>query len=368
MKNNFIPLVDLYAQYQNIKEEIDDAIERVIKTSAFINGEDNRLFELEFARYCEAKYAVGVGSGSVALDLILEALDIKEGDEVICPSLTFIATAEAISHRKARPVFVEIDEETYNIDPKKIEEKITRKTKAIIVVHLYGNPANMSKISKIARKYKIKVIEDAAQAHGAIYRNRKVGNFSDAAIFSFFPGKNLGCFGDGGAVVTNNKKIMEKVTLLKDHGRVEKYSHKILGYGARLDNLQAAILRVKLKHLNRWNQRKREIAKIYSSALSDKFIIPTETKYGQSVYYVYTLRAKNRQKIMNKLKSEGIAAGIYYPISLHLQPAYKFLGYKKGDFPITVKVCQEIFSIPLYPELKKTQINFIVRVLNQISS
>lgn len=362
---NKIPLNDLLGQYLIIKREIDASIERVIKTSAFINGEDNKLFEDEYAKYLGIKHVIGVGSGSVALDLAIEALEIEKGDEILCPSHTFIATAEAISHRQATPVFIEIDKETYNIDPNKIEEKITKKTKAIIVVHLYGNPASMSKIGNIAKRYKLRIIEDAAQAHGAIYRNMKVGNFSDIAIFSFFPGKNLGCFGDGGAIVTNSTQIANKIRLLRDHGRIEKYKHKILGYGARLDNLQAAILRVKLRHLDDWNKRRREIANIYNLNLANELIRPMETENGKAVYYVYTLRNRNRKKLMNALKNKGVATGIYYPIPLHLQPAYKFLGYKKGDLPITEKICQEIFSIPIYPELTDIQIKYVVNALNR---
>ncbi|EKD90413.1 MAG: hypothetical protein ACD_31C00005G0039 [uncultured bacterium] len=362
---NNIPLIDLYRQYRSVKKEIDSAITKTIKNSAFINGEDNRLFEKEFSEYLGLKYAIGVGSGSVALDLSLEALNIGEGDEVILPSLTFIATAEAVSHRGAVPVFVDIEEQTLNIDPHKIEEKISKKTKAIIAVHLYGNPCNMDQILKLANTYKLKVIEDCAQAHGAIYKNKKVGNFSDAAIYSFFPGKNLGCFGDGGAVVTNNKDVAEKVRLLKDHGRIDKYEHKILGYGARLDNLQAAILRVKLMHLDNWNKKRREIAATYSNKIEGDFVLPSVTRDSVAVYYVYTLRHPRRELIMKKLKENGISVGIYYPIPLHLQGAYKFLNNRKGSLPLTEKACNEIFSIPMFPELNGSEIRKIVNCLNR---
>ena len=358
-----IPLVDLKAQYRSIKKEIDISIETVIKTSCFINGKDNELFEKEFAKYCNAKYAIGVASGSVALDLILEAMEVLPGDEVICPSHTFTATAEAIVHRRAKPVFVDINERAYNIDVKLIERKVNKKTKGIIAVHLYGNPADMDSINEIAKKYKLWVLEDAAQAHGAEYMNRKVGSLSDIACFSFFPAKNLGCYGDGGAVVTNNSRLAKKIKLLKDHGRTEKYIHKEIGYGLRLDNLQAAILRVKLKHLDKWNRKRREVANVYSKNLKELYTTPKIEEKTKPVFYVYTLRHTRRDRIMDWLKSVGISTGVYYPVPLHLQEAYRYLGYKKGDFPITEKVCKEIFSIPIYPELQQMQINTIIRRL-----
>ncbi len=360
---NKIPLVDLKAQYKTIKKEIDLSLKNVIEKTAFINGEENKLFEEEFAKFCDVKYAIGVGSGSVALDFTLEALGIKNGDEVICPSHTFTATAEAIVHREATPVFVDIDEGTYNLDPNLIEEKISKNTKAILVVHLNGQPADMAQFKKIAKKHKLWLIEDAAQAHGALYKNKKIGSLGDMAIFSFFPGKNLGCYGDGGAVVTNNKKLADKVRLLKDHGRFSKYDHNSIGYGGRLDNLQAAILRVKLKYLEFWNEKRRQIAKIYDKALKDKFIIPKVLPKTTPVYYVYVLRHPQRDEIIKKLNELNIATGIYYPKPLHLQKAYDFLGYKKGDLPKTEKVCDEIFSIPMYPELTQTQIKFIIKQL-----
>jgi len=362
-KTDKIPLVDLYAQYCSIRLETDKAIEKVIKTSSFINGEENELFEKEFAKYCNARYAIGVASGSVALDLALEALEIRSGDEVICPTHTFTATAEAIIHREANPVFIDIDEKTYNIDVKLIEEKINKETKAIIVVHLYGCPSDMDEINKIAKKYKLWVIEDAAQAHGASYKGEKVGSLGDIACFSFFPAKNLGCYGDGGAIVTSNNKFAKKIKFLKDHGRTEKYLHKEVGYGLRFDNLQAAILRVKLKHLDKWNRKRRKIANVYNKNLRELYITPEMKENTEPVFYVYTLRHAKRDKIIDLLKSVGISTGVYYPVPLHLQEAYRNLGYKKGDFPITEKVCEEIFSIPIYPELQQVQINTIIRRL-----
>jgi len=364
-----IPLVDLKAQYRSIKKEIDASIETVIKTSCFINGKDNELFEKKFAKYCDVKYAIGVASGSVALDLALEALEVLPGDEIICPSHTFTATAEAIIHRKAKPVFVDISEETYNIDVKLIEQKINKKTKGIIVVHLYGNPADMDLINEIATKHKLWVIEDAAQAHGAKYMNKRVGSLGDIACFSFFPAKNLGCYGDGGAVVTNNSELAEKIKLLKDHGRTEKYIHKEIGYGLRLDNLQAAILRTKLKHLDKWNEKRRKIAERYTKNLSEKYITPNilREKGVEHVYYVYTLRHSQRDMITEFLKTKEISTGIYYPVPLHLQKAYRYLNYKKGDLPITEKICKEIFSIPIFPELEKRKIERITNTLLKVA-
>jgi len=358
-----IPLVDLVAQYKSIKTEIDASVYAVIESAEFINGEENRKFEEEFARYCGVKYCVSVGSGSVALDFSIEALGLGEEDEVICPSHTFTATAEAIVHAGVKPVFVDIDEFTYNIDPKLVEKKVTRRTKAIVVVHLYGMPADMSALRRIARKYGLYLIEDAAQAHGAFYRGRMAGSLGDIACFSFFPAKNLGCFGDGGAVVTNNKSLADKVRLLRDHGRREKYEHLQVGYGGRLDNLQAAVLRVKLKYLDEWNEARRRVASNYNERLEGAYVTPFVPSGVVPVYYVYTLRYKRRDKVMKLLGEKGISVGIYYPVPLHLQRAYKYLGYKKGDLVITERVCREIFSIPMFPELKKRQIEKITDAL-----
>lgn len=362
-----IPLVDLKAQYLSIKKEIDQAIKKVIDKSEFISGSELRNFEKEFAKFCQVKYGIGVASGSVALDLAVLTLGIRPDDEVILPAHTFIATAEAISHVGARPVFVDIEEETYNIDPKLIEKAVNKKTKAIIPVHLYGQPADMDPIIKIAKKYRLKIIEDAAQAHGAEYKGKRVGSFGDLAIFSFFPAKVLGCYGDAGIVVTNNKKIAEKVSLLRDHGRVQKYVHKTPGFGVRMDNLQAAILNVKLTYINEWIKMRRKIADQYNKLLENKkVIIPYEPDYAKAVYYVYTVRCKNRDKGREKLNEAGIETGVYYPLPLHLQPAYKYLGYKKGDLPITEKVCQEILSLPIYPEINQKKIIYIVKKLKEI--
>lgn len=361
-----IPFVDLKVQYDSIKEEIDEAIQEVLNTTSFIMGEELKKFELEFARFCDVKYAIGVANGSDALILVLRACGIGKGDEVITVPHTFIATTEAISNVGGKVVFVDIDPKTYTIDVTKVEEKITKNTKAIIPVHLYGQSTDMEHIMELAKKYKLKVIEDAAQAHGAEHKGKKVGSIGDVGCFSFYPGKNLGAYGDAGMVVTDNEEIAEKIILLRNHGRItKKYEHKIEGYSSRLDNLQAAIIRVKLKYLNKWNEMRRENAKKYNELLSniDGIITPYEADYAKHVYHLYVIKTENRDKLREELKSEGVATGIHYPIPLHLQPAYNYLGYKRGDFPVTEKASQEILSLPMFAELSDQQIEEIVELI-----
>ena len=363
-----IPFVDLKAQYDSIKDEIDEAIQKVLNNTSFIMGEELKKFEEEFARFCDVKYAIGVANGSDALILALRACRIGKGDEVITVPHTFISTAEAISNVGGKVVFVDIDPKTYTIDVSKIEEKINKKTKAIIPVHLYGQPADMDSIMMLAKKYNLRIIEDAAQAHGAEYKEEKVGSIGDVSCFSFYPGKNLGAYGDAGMVVTNNEEIAEKVKLLRNHGRItKKYEHEIEGYSSRLDNLQAAILRMKLRHLNKWNESRRENAKKYNELLSnvDGIITPYEADYVKHVYHLYVIRVEKerRDKLREELKYKGIATGIHYPIPLHLQSAYKYLGYKEGDFPITEKASQEIISLPMFAELSDVQIEEIVETI-----
>lgn len=356
-----IPLVDLKAQYKRIEKEIDLVIKKVLVKSEFILGEEVELFEKEFSRYLKVKYAIGVASGTAALHLGLVALGIEAGDEVITTPLTFMATVEPVIWLGAKPVFVDVDSKTYNIDPELIEEKITKKTKGIIAVHLYGQPCEIDKILKIAKKYNLFVIEDCAQAHGASFKGKKVGGFGDVGCFSFFPAKNLGCYGDGGMVVTDNKRVAGKIKLLRNHGRREKYRHKIIGYGERLDALQAAILRVKLKYLDEWNRKRRRKARLYNKLLrKTDFILPYEDKKGKHVYYTYVIRAKKRDELKSYLENQGIQTNIYYPIPLHLQPALRYLGYKKGDFPVAEKACREIISLPLCSEIGSDKIKYIV--------
>jgi dTDP-4-amino-4,6-dideoxygalactose transaminase len=361
-----IPLVDLKVQYDSIKDEIDEAIQNVLNITSFIMGEELKRFEEEFALFCNTKYAIGVANGSDALILALRACGISKGDEIITVPHSFIATTEAITHVGGKIIFVDINPKTYTIDVSKIEEKISNKTRAIIPVHLYGQPADMDPIIELAKKYNLKVIEDAAQAHGAEYKEKKVGSIGDAGCFSFYPGKNLGAYGDAGMVVTNNEGIAEKIKLLRNHGRItKKYEHEIEGYSSRLDNLQAAILRVKLRHLNNWNEIRRKNAKKYNELLNDidGIFTPYEADYAKHVYHLYVIRTENRDKLREELRSKDIATGIHYPIPLHLQPAYRYLGFKYGDFPITEKASQEILSLPMFAELTDEQIEEIVELI-----
>jgi len=373
-----IPFVDLNAQHAEIKKELKQAIKRVIEKSDFILGEEVRSFEKEFADYIGAKFAVGVNSGTDALFLGLLSLGVEKGDEVIVPAFTFIATALAVSFTGARPVFVDIDEQTYNIDINKIEKAITKKTKAIIPVHLYGQPADMHPILQIAKRHNLRIIEDCAQAHGAEYRfqetsnqkpvTRKVGSIGDIGCFSFYPTKNLGACGDGGMVVTNNKKIYKRLFMLRNYGRRDRYNHLVLGYNSRLDTVQAAILRLKLQKLDKWNNMRRQNAKIYNKYLKDcpGLVIPKEEEHLRHVYHIYAIRTKNRNEICDRLKQEGISVLIHYPIPLHLQPVYKNLGYRRGDFPISEKVANEVISLPMFPHLKIKDIEYVSNVLKDI--
>lgn len=348
-----VPLVDLGTQYRSIRNEIDAAIQHVLDTTSFIQGEDLTLFEREFAEFCEASNAVGVASGTEALYLALLACGIGPGDEVITTAFTFIATAEAISQTGALPVFVDVDQRTMNMDASEIEAAITKETKAILPVHLYGQPADMGPLLAVARKHGLRVIEDCAQAHGARYQGRRIGTLGDIGCFSFYPGKNLGAFGDAGAVVTNDDQLAEHVRLLRDHGRKDKYEHLIPGINGRLDTLQAAILRVKLRSLEDWNERRRAIAEAYTDRLKETsgLTTPFVPEGMEPVYHLYVLRSENRDDIRRQLSEKGISTGIHYPIPLHLQPAYRDLGYFAGDFPESERAADEVFSLPMYPEL-----------------
>lgn len=372
-----VSFIDLKTQYQEIKGELNKALNRTFNRGDFILGKEVRLFEEEFARYCGAKFAVGVNSGTDALFLGLLSLGVGKGDEVIVPAFTFIATALAVSFVGARVVFVDIDQDTYNIDVEKTERAITKKTKVILAVHLFGQPADMKSILNIAKKYNLKVIEDCAQSHGAEYKLKikneelkikKVGSFGDIGCFSFYPTKNLGAFGDGGMVVTDNEDVYKKLLMLRDYGRQSKYEHIILGYNSRLDTIQAAILRIKLRYLNRWNAMRRKNAKIYTNKLKDieGVIVPQEVDHARHVYHIYAIRVKNRDAIIKELIKKGIGALIHYPIPLHLQKVYKNLGYKREDFPVSEKIAKEVISLPIYPHLRETQIQIVVKELKRL--
>lgn len=358
-----IELVDLRRQYHNYKKEINKAMQLVLDSGNFILGKEVEALEQEFAKFCEAKYCIGVASGTDALFLSLKALGIGAGDEVITVPNSFIATALCISMTGAKPVFVDIDPNTYNIDVKKIEEKIDSKTKAIIPVHLYGQPVDMEPIKNIARRHNLKILEDACQAHGARYKGTRVGNLGDMAAFSFVAPKNFGCFGDGGAVVTNNLSLAKKVRMLHVYGTKDEksqYHHIIQGYNSRLDALQAAILRVKLKYLEEWNKQRAKNAALYNGLLAGlPVFMPYVAEWADSVFHLYVIRAERRDELQKFLAAKGIATGLHYPIPIHLQPAYKDLAYKKGDFPVCEKAVKEILSLPIGPELKEKEIKHI---------
>ena len=362
-----LPLVDLKRQYESIKDEIESTVSEVMQGAQFILGENVELFENEFARYCEVKYAVGVASGTDALTLSLNALEIGDGAEVITVPNTFIATVDAISRSGAKPVFVDIDPETYNIDVCEIEEKITDKTKAIIPVHLYGQSADMEPIVKLARKYEFKVIEDACQAHGAEYNGRKTGSLGDTGCFSFYPAKNLGAYGDGGMIVTNDREIAGKIAMLRNYGQSRKYYHDFVGYNSRLDEIQAAILRVKLKYLDSWNDSRHHSARLYSELLKEvpQVTTPTEAEGHSHVYHLYVIRCRDRDELQSYLNSKGIATGIHYPIPIHRQQAYRQLGYSKGSFPITEEYATEILSLPMFPEMKAEEIEYVCQSIRE---
>jgi dTDP-4-amino-4,6-dideoxygalactose transaminase len=364
-----IPLTDLKAQYESIKGEIEAAVAEVFEETNFILGKQVSLLEQEIAQYLGVKYAVGVASGTDALVLSLAALGIGEGDEVITTPFTFIATVEAISRVGARPVFCDIDEKTYNIDPAQIEKKITSSTKAILPVHLYGLLCAMDEILTISKKYKLRIIEDCAQSFGAEYKGKKAGSLGDCGCLSFFPGKNLGCYGDGGMVATNDAALFEKIKVLRNHGSKDKYFYVSHGFNSRLDTLQAAVVRVKLKHIDKWVDQRIACASTYNELLKDisNLSVPQTPAYTKHAFNYYTIRVKkNRTVIQGRLKENGIASAIYYPLCLHLQQVYKDLGYKKGDFPVAEQAQNELLSLPMYPELKREQIEFIVRVVTQV--
>ena len=373
-----IKFLDLSVQYKSIKKEIDGAIKRVLESNQFIGGSEVEEFEKEIAKFCGIKYAISVNSGTDALFLSLKALGIGPGDEVITTPFTFIATAEVIANCGAKPVFVDIDPKTFNIDPRKIEEylksniqypKSKTKIKAILPVHLFGQMADMKEIMRIAKKYKLFVIEDAAQAIGAEYKGKKAGAIGDLGCLSFFPSKNLGAYGDGGMVVTNNKKLSEKIRMMRNHGSSpkEKYLNLVLGTNSRLDSLQAAILRIKLKYLPKWSRERANKAFYYNNGLkgTGDIITPIIDSNKIHIFHQYTIRTKFRDELQKYLKENEIPTMIYYPLPLHLQPAFKYLAYKKGDFPEAEKAAKEVLSLPIYPELKKAEQDFIIRKVRE---
>lgn len=359
-----IPFVDLEAQYKTLSREINAAIQGVLDRSDYVLGEEVRQFEEDFAKFIGTAHAVGVGSGLDALELALRAYGIGAGDEVVTVANTFIATVLAIIAVGARPVLVDIDPATYNIHPSAIEAAITSRTRGIIPVHLYGQPADMDSILVIARKHNVIVVEDAAQAHGAMYAGRRIGAYGNAAAFSFYPGKNLGAYGDGGMVVTNDADIAETIRQLRNYGQRMKYEHVVAGTNSRLDTMQATVLRVKLPHLDQWNGARQEHAATYSSLLANgPFELPQVAPQRTHVFHLYVVQTENRSRVLEFLSARGIATGIHYPIPVHLQEACKGLGYRRGDFPATEMAAGRILSLPMYAELTATQVEYVATSL-----
>jgi len=354
-----VPFLDLKAQYQTIKPEVDPAIQAVVDSCAFALGPAVDKFEKDFAAYTGARHCIGVGSGTAALELILRALDIGPGDEVITVANTFFASAEAVSLVGATPVLADCREEDALIDPADIEKRITKKTKAIIPVHLYGQCADMEAVQSIADKHDLKVIEDACQAHGSSYKGKKAGSLAFAAAFSFYPGKNLGAFGEGGGITTDDDELAAKVRMLRDHGMPEKYKHSLVGYNERMDGVQGAVLDVKLRYLDRWNSARRRHAADYRKLLAPEPRIKLFTEHSgrEQNYHLFVIRVPNRDEVQQNLKDKGVATGIHYPIPIHLQTAYSGMGWKKGDYPASEKLAGEILSLPMFAELTDEQIH-----------
>jgi dTDP-4-amino-4,6-dideoxygalactose transaminase len=365
-----VPFLDLNAHHAAFRGEFDRAIAEVIDSAAFAGGPFVEKFEADFAAYNHSQHAVGLGSGTEALWLALLACGIGPGDEVITVPSTFMATAEAITYCSARPVFVDVDQTTYTMDPVELEKAVTAKTKAVIPVHLFGQAADMDPILEFAREHDLFVIEDAAQAHGAEYKGRKVGALGDVGCFSFYPGKNLGAFGEAGAIVTDNVELQEKIRILRDHGQVRKYRHTMIGWNCRMDGIQGAVLSVKLQYLERGNLLRRVHALQYSRAFQgvEEVVTPFEAAYGRHVYHIYAIRVQERDQVMWLLKEKGIQCGVHYPVPIHLQKAYQSLGYKNGAFPIAEQIAKEFISLPMFPELTKAQVEMVALCVKEAAA
>jgi dTDP-4-amino-4,6-dideoxygalactose transaminase len=357
-----IPFLDLKSHHAALRNELDRAIKEVIDSGAFAGGPFVEKFERDFAAYCGSRYAIGVGSGTEALWLPLLACGVGPGDEVITVANTFMATAEAITYCGARPVFVDVNETTYTMDPAGLEDALGPRTKAIIPVHLFGQPADMDPILEFARKHSLFVIEDAAQAHGAKYKGRTAGTIGDAGCFSFYPSKNLGALGEAGAIITNDAELQEKLRILRDHGQVRKYHHEVIGWNCRMDGIQAAVLSVKLPYLESGNSLRRTHALQYSRAFDGMGEVktPFEASYARHVYHVYAIRVEEKDVVMSSLKERGIQFAVHYPVPIHLQKAYQDLGYKTGSLPISEQIARQFISLPMFPELTEAQINMVV--------
>lgn len=368
MKKVSVPFLNLRAQHDVLRAEIIAAVQDVIDTNAFAGGPFVARFEEDFARFCHTKQAIGLGSGTEALWLSLLAIGVKPGDEVITVPATFMATAEAISYCGARPVFVDIEERSYTMDPKLIEQAITPRTKAIIPVHLYGQMADMDPIMEIARRHKLFVIEDACQAHGAEYKGRRAGSIGHAGCFSFYPGKNLGALGEAGAVVTNDSALTAEIAVLRDHGQQVKYHHSRIGWNARMDGIQGAALRVKLSCLEQANVARRANAKMYNELLADcdGITLPHVADHSTPVFHLYVVRVRERDLVLQEMANRGIACGIHYPIPVHLQPAYASLQLGRGSFPVAERCAEEVLSLPMFPELTEEELSLVAKELKAV--
>lgn len=365
-----VPFVDLKTQYMNIKDEILPEIHNVLESCAYILGPNVEEFEGQFAKMHQAKYCLANSTGTDSLHLAMMALNVGAGDEVLVPVNTFFATAEAVSLTGANPVFIDCDPDYYNIDFSNIEAAITSRTKGIIAVHLYGQPANLEPIINIARKHNLWVIEDAAQAHCAEYKNRRVGSIGLIGCFSFYPGKNLGAYGEGGAVLTNDDQLYKKMKMIRDHGSSQKYHHELIGHNYRMEGIQGAVLSVKMRYIDQWTELRRKNAFLYSELLSDipGLITPKEMESVRHVYHLYVVQIQKRNKLQVFLSEQGVSTGLHYPIPLHLQRAYEFLGYKKGDFPTAELQMDRILSLPMYPELSESQIRYVTEKIKEFYS
>jgi dTDP-4-amino-4,6-dideoxygalactose transaminase len=363
-----IPFVDLKAQYASIKEEVNAAIQHVLDTCQFTLGSEVAAFEEEFAVYCQAKYGIGVNTGTSALHLALLAAGIGPGDEVVTTPFTFVATVAAIHYAGATPVFVDIDPRSFTINANAIEAAITERTKAIIPVHLYGQPADMDPIVSIAKKHSLLVIEDACQAHGAEYKGRRAGSLGDMACFSFYPGKNLGAYGEGGMVVTDSAEYTRTIRMLRDWGAEKKYQHVLKGYNYRLEGIQGAVLRVKLRHLEAWTESRRAAAATYDRLLSGSRVpTPEAMPYSRHVYHIYAVRVRERERWQKALQEQGIQTGIHYPIPVHLLPAYADLGYRAGQFPHAEQAANEVLSLPMFPELTSAHCEEVAQAVRKLA-
>jgi dTDP-4-amino-4,6-dideoxygalactose transaminase len=363
-----VPFVDLKTQYLSIKEEILKEINEVLDNTAYICGKKAKKFEEDFAKIHDLKYAVGLSTGTDALHVALHALGIKRGDEVIVPVNTYIATAEGVSLCYATPVFVDNDERTYNIDVNKIEEAVSHRTKAIIPVHLYGQPAEMDEIMRIAKKHNLHVVEDCSQAHLATYKGKKIGGIGIIGTFSFYPGKNLGAYGEGGAVTTNDASLYDFMYRYRQHGSIEKYIHDYEGHNYRLEEIQAGVLNVKMKYIEKWTESRRRIADLYTKTFSQmnigEVIPPCHPDYINPVYHLYVIRVQKREQLIKYLNEKGVQTGLHYPLPLHMQKAYQHLNYKADDFPVAKKYAEEILSIPMYPEMTDKMVEYVCSTIN----